>query len=659
MKRYLIILLSAAALLPLSHACLSRTLETVIPGGTTYDPATVTLTIDCPGMDQITRALDPTQERAVHDLNIYFFSKKFPDDIARHVYTDGNVSRVPVDLFPADYDLYIIANLGRDLGERSREQIAGYTATAASEQELIRDGRLPMAAHQEMSVTGDASLSVNLVRCVAKIDLSLSVAPALRGHLVLHSVQLCGTPRSCKQFGENRPAEADRFDYPKQSLSGNSFNGSYYLWENAQGINGSITDSRAKNRANAPAGASYLHIEASYDGRKVDYYIFPGANTTSDFNIRRNTTYMLQVNILGLSAVDTRVSTTEIDIASFPNASYAPGEMAHTTLAVRSTNNSDGLFYLSYTVPQGRGSLLIDGAAHTPGVPFLFAQGSGKNAQISYTQNSEGPVRIAFSLTDAYGFALGKEITTTYKIPYMPIEASVSDPGSAVVGVPCVFYLSFTEQNYTGAYRVKYELLEGSGSLTSTVVSRWNSGVTLSFDQAEQVRLGFFAAAKGTVRVRFTISDSNGQSKVVEQAFSVSGVPVSASADWDISGVEQHAMEDSTERTTYRDPCYMKVYAELSRPVGSPVTVTVEIQYRLEHCGFYNCTATRITDRVSVVIPAGQTKGSAIARQYTEYCYIDNESYPHVLVVEGDRIDAVTMTPVSAYCSDPSIDVSF
>ena len=159
--------------------------------------------------------------------------------------------------------------------------------------------------------------------------------------------------------------------------------------------------------------------------------------------------------------------------------------------------------------------------------------------------------------------------------------------------------------------------------------------------------------------MRFTISDSNGQSKVVEQAFSVSGVPVSASADWDISGVEQHAMEDSTERTTYRDPCYMKVYAELSRPVGSPVTVTVEIQYRLEHCGFYNCTATRITDRVSVVIPAGQTKGSAIARQYTEYCYIDNESYPHVLVVEGDRIDAVTMTPVSAYCSDPSIDVSF
>ena len=189
----------------------------------------MTLEVECPGMELITRALDPTQESAVHDLNIYFFSRKFPDDIARHVYTNGGVSRVPVDLFPADYDMYVIANVGRDLGERSREQIAGYTATVASEQELTRAGRLPMAVHQEVSVTGDASLSVNLVRCVAKIDLSLSVAPALRGHLVLRSVRLCGAQRSCKLFGENRLAEAERIDYSKQSLSGDSFNGSYYL----------------------------------------------------------------------------------------------------------------------------------------------------------------------------------------------------------------------------------------------------------------------------------------------------------------------------------------------------------------------------------------------------------------------------------------------
>lgn len=644
-------------MLPLSHACMSRTLEAEIPAGATYNPATVTLEIDC--MQQATRALDPSQERAVHDLNIYFFSKKFPDDIAWHVYSAENTSRVPVSLFPTDYDLFVISNAGRDLGELSRERVASYTISVSSEQELIRNNRLPMAVHREVSITGNTTLPINLIRCVARIDLALTVAPALRGHLLIRSVQLCSAPRSCAAFTENHPGGESVLDYSKQTLSGDSFSGNYYLLENLQGTNASISDAKAKNRANAPAGATYLHIEASYDGRKADYYIYPGANATNDFNIRRNTTYSLQVNILGLSEIDTRVSTTELDVVSFPQSSYAPGETAFSTITARSTNNPEGLFYLSYTVVQGGGTVLIDGAAHTPGVPFLFSQGGSKSAQIAYTQHSEGPARMTFTLTDSYGFTLARDVSTTYKIPYQPIEASLSDPAEAVVGIPCVFYLAFSEQNYSGAFNVKFDLLEGTGSLTSSVISRWSSGTTVAFEKGEQVRLGFFASEKGTVRVRFTISDDHGQSKIVELSLHVSGKSVSANADWDITGYEKHAAEDSTFRTTYRDPCYLNVYAEISRSVGADLTVTVELQYRVDHQGFYNSSYERVTDQVSVLIPAGQTKGSVVARRYTEYCYIDNESYPHVLVVEGDCLDYVTMKIVGAYCSDPTIDISY
>lgn len=664
MKKYLIVLLTVAALLPLSHACLSRTLEAEAPAGATCDPASVTLEIDCPGMEQITRALDPAQEKAVHDLNVYFFSKQFPDDIAEHVFSDGNTSRVSVNLFPTDYDLYVIANAGRDLGEISRERVAAYSATVGTEQELTGNGRLPMAARQEAHITGKTTLSVVLVRCVARLNVSLNVTEALKGHLVLKSVQLCGIPRSGVFFDENRPTEPDRLDYPKQSLSGDSFSGSYYLWENIQGVNTSITDQKQKNRANAPAAATYLHIEASYDGRKADYYIYPGANATSDFNIRRNTTYTLQVNVLGINDVDTRVSTTELSVTPFPNASYAPGETAFSTLSTRSTHNPDGLFYLTYSIPLGGGTLLIDGAAHTPGIPFLFAKGGGKNAQIAYTQHSEGSARIAFTLTDSYGFTIDKEIGTTYKIPYMPIEASVTDPGSAVVGVPCVFYLTFSEQKYEGPFNVKYELLEGTGSLTSTVISRWSSGTTVKFDKGEQVRLGFFASEKGAARLRFTVSDNNGQSKTVEQTIRVSGKSVRAYASWDITGSEQHTMLDSTERTTYRDPCYLNVYVELSKSVSASTTVMVELHYTADHRGFYGSSHTQqVTDKVSVSIPAGQTSGSAVARQYCEYCYIDNESYPHVLVIEGDRIEPTSgedmVRIVAASCSDSNIDITY
>ena len=422
MKHFLITALCAAALLPLSHACLSQTLDGEGPDEAVPANATVTLRFDAPGMEAATRALYPEGEKAVRDLNVWFFSKRFGDDIARHVYTDANTSQIATTLYPTDYELYVIANAGSDLGALPQERVAAYAASIDSPEELTRNGTLPMAARQEVAVTGNTTLSVALERCVSRLDVSIEVAPALRGHLLIRSVQLCSAPRSCTFFGENRPAAGGTFDYPKQTLLGETFEGSYYLWENAQGTNATITDPRARNRANAPAAATCLHIEASYDGRKADCYVYPGENTTSDFNVRRNTHYRMQVRMLGMNETDTRITTTELDVAAFPQASYAPGETAHTTLSLRSSNNPGGLFYLAYAIPQGGGTLTIDGVSHSPGVPFLFAQGESKSARIAYTQTAEGPARIVFTLSDAYGFPLERQIETTYKTPYRPIR---------------------------------------------------------------------------------------------------------------------------------------------------------------------------------------------------------------------------------------------
>lgn len=268
MKHFLITALCAAALLPLSHACLSQTLDGEGPDEAVPASATVTLRFDAPGMEAATRALSPQGEKTVRDLNVWFFSKRFGDDIARHVYTDANTSQVSTTLYPTDYELYVIANAGSDLGALPQQQIAAYAASVASQEELTRNGALPMAARREVSLTGNTTLAVALERCVSRLDVSIEVAPALRGHLLIRSVQLCSVPRSCVFFGQNRPAAGGTFDYPKQTLSGETFEGSYYLWENAQGTNATITDPRARNRANAPAAATCLHIEASYDGAR-------------------------------------------------------------------------------------------------------------------------------------------------------------------------------------------------------------------------------------------------------------------------------------------------------------------------------------------------------------------------------------------------------
>lgn len=664
MKHFLITALCAAALLPLSHACLSQTLDGEGPDEAVPASATVTLRFDAPGMETATRALSPEGEKAVRDLNVWFFSKRFGDDIARHVYTDANTSQVSTTLYPTDYELYVIANAGSDLGALPQERVAAYAASIDSPEELTHNGTLPMAARQEVAVTGNTTLSVALERCVSRLDVSIEVAPALQGHLLIRSVQLCSAPRSCTFFGENRPAAGGTFDYPKQTLSGERFEGSYYLWENAQGTNATITDPRARNRANAPAAATCLHIEASYDGRKADCYVYPGENTTSDFNVRRNTHYRMQVRMLGMNETDTRITTTELDVAAFPQASYAPGETAHTTLSLRSSNNPGGLFYLAYAIPQGGGTLTIDGVSHSPGVPFLFAQGESKSARIAYTQAAEGPARIVFTLSDAYGFPLERQIETTYKTPYRPIEASTTDPGTTRIGVPVQFYLSFSEADYTGSFRVRYELSEGAGTLSTPEVSGWNSGTTLAFDGARQIRMNFLPSARGTARLRFIVSDDHGQSQTVERAISVSGTPVATSASWEIDGTRREAPEDSTFSTFYRDPCYLRVSASLSKPLSVAATVSVRLRYVLEHRVIYGTSSDeRMDERVSVTIPAGQTSASVIARRYSEYCYVDNESYPHVLVKEGYRVEPIPgidmVTVVGASCTDANIEFTY
>jgi len=139
---------------------------------------------------------------------------------------------------------------------------------------------------------------------------------------------------------------------------------------------------------------------------------------------------------------------------------------------------------------------------------------------------------------------------------------------------------------------------------------------------------------------------------------------VTASASWKIDGDRLLAPEDSTLSTFYRDPCYLRVSASLSRPLSVAATVSVRLRYVLEHRVIYGTSSDeRMDERVSVTIPAGQTSASVIARRYSEYCYVDNESYPHVLVKEGYRVEPIPgidmVTVVGASCTDTNIEFTY
>ena len=101
----------------------------------------------------------------------------------------------------------------------------------------------------------------------------------------------------------------DYTDCPEVELSGQQAAGDCYLLPNMQGMVAAITDQRQKNPENAPANASYLLIRAVRGSKILAYYIYLGGNNTSDFNVRANTHYRLNISILGDSEVDTRISS--------------------------------------------------------------------------------------------------------------------------------------------------------------------------------------------------------------------------------------------------------------------------------------------------------------------------------------------------------------
>ena len=256
--------------------------------------------------ERITRAAD---EEAIRDINLYLFGRSNGQSL--HFYFRSALVRF--ECLPGEYDLYVAANLGADLGERSLQQLRTYTIERQEEY-----ATLPMSAVMTVAIAPDKeddtvtlpTLSVR--RNVAKIAYNIRVADKVPD-LELRSVRLCSVPGQTTLFtpaSVPSTSEKDFTDAPLMELpdaARRSCSGVQYLFENPQGTVSSITDQRDKNADNAPACASYLMIRAARGNRTLYYRVYLGRNNTTDFNVGRNTSHTLDITISGDNEVDTRV----------------------------------------------------------------------------------------------------------------------------------------------------------------------------------------------------------------------------------------------------------------------------------------------------------------------------------------------------------------
>lgn len=431
--RNLWILSLTAGVLLLAACSRTEELPAPVPSGT----SAATFVFGVPEAEPGSRTLDPSQESAVADLNLYIFPSG-SDLCTEHRYQPA-LQPLTLPLPPGSYDLYAVANAGRDLGSLGRTDLETLSLPAGSEDEIISGHRLAMAARHSFIIVGATTVHVGLVRLAARLTLNVSTAEAFAG-FTLRSVQVAGVPRGMTPFAAGRPAsDGEVTAWPRHELAGRSCSATFYLPENAQGEVSSITDPRQRSRAHAPEYATCIHIEGEASGRKVDYYIYPGGNTTSNFDILRNRRYTLDVMISGVNTLDMRLSTLGMELSPLPETCYV-GEEVFSDLQVESTDPA-GVYRLAFKPGAEGDEATLDGAPLTPGtfVP-LFLGADIHTARIGYRPMTAGLTRPEFVLCDGYGYEMSRTLQTE-AAEKPSLGVTLTPPSAVIIGRSAVFTL--------------------------------------------------------------------------------------------------------------------------------------------------------------------------------------------------------------------------
>ena len=160
--------------LPLFYLLLcSCSREVTMPVDSAASERPVTAELRITTEDMLRLATRATDEEAIRDINLYLFGRSNGQSL--HFYSRSALVRF--ECLPGEYDLYVAANLGADLGERSAQQLLDYTIKWQEEY-----ATLPMSAVMTVAIAPDKENNtvtlppLSVRRTVAKIAYNIRVS---------------------------------------------------------------------------------------------------------------------------------------------------------------------------------------------------------------------------------------------------------------------------------------------------------------------------------------------------------------------------------------------------------------------------------------------------------------------------------------------------
>ena len=309
----------------------------------------VVFTFNTAGATVITsRAVNENATGAVHfflfgTINYYFL-------------VEQGKNTLTTEILAGDYDVYAVTNCSAIHAGMGKSELESLTFNGV---EQDGQGRIPMSCKERIQVTqGDVfSCTINLVRAVAKVAFNVSVVASCDVEIVGYMV--CNIPDKGNLFAieGNVAREIPGAVYDNTALfelaNVKMFQQTFYLPENHRGqVAGS---EKHRSRSRAPENATYLLIMGRSGEFVVDYWVFLGNNTTTDYNVTRNTNYVYNVTIQGTNVDDYRVTyyNPSLDIETETTVALAEDGTFHQTIKIEYTSKSYRYFNIKVACEQG------------------------------------------------------------------------------------------------------------------------------------------------------------------------------------------------------------------------------------------------------------------------------------------------------------------
>lgn len=240
-------------------------------------------------------------EYRVSNYNVYCFDTLSGE--LRRFYSSSSAEQ-SLWLDNGDWEIFVITNTYADLGDMTRDELYDYSLEFSSESDMLKNYSLVMVYHEIVNISSTQTLPIEVSYYVARFDIDIIFEGDAAGYS-LKGTEIINAPSSCKLFQDNT-SSSEGIGYDNFT---NKYMG-FYVPENLQGVNESITEPEDKNAQNAPEHATYIRLTIESDFKYLTYDYYLGGNEINDFNIRRNVNYQITITITGDDSSDMRITSS-------------------------------------------------------------------------------------------------------------------------------------------------------------------------------------------------------------------------------------------------------------------------------------------------------------------------------------------------------------